>query len=383
MSSPVGLQQRIPLNNQIGLIGLLLCAFSSPLIMPLNIIAISEKFIEATNGQVGLIATFETLFISISSIILSRFVNKINRKKIFFIASLFVMSGNFLTIFAPELNFVIISRMIAGLGSGAIVATVVATIARGSNGQMTFALLNSGVGVMGIMLPFLLPIIIASNGMEGAYSLHFLISLFTFFFLYLITLDDSENDEINSMESYKGASGWIAMFGTALIFLAHAGIFSFSAKIGESLGISVTQIGYIFMSGGVLTIFGPLIAGFIGQRFGSLLPCLLLVSVLLVTGVIIPNITSPIIFYMAVPICGMIPMILTPFYLGAMAKLDPTGGLAAAHPAFSTMGGAAGPVVMGYVSDWQGFTGIGWVVLIVILLGTPLISIALLEADKK
>ena len=176
MSSPVGLQQRIPLNNQIGLIGLLLCAFSSPLIMPLNIIAISEKFIEATNGQVGLIATFETLFISISSIILSRFVNKINRKKIFFIASLFVMSGNFLTIFAPELNFVIISRMIAGLGSGAIVATVVATIARGSNGQMTFALLNSGVGVMGIMLPFLLPIIIASNGMEGAYSLHFLIS---------------------------------------------------------------------------------------------------------------------------------------------------------------------------------------------------------------
>ena len=137
--------------------------------------------------------------------------------------------------------------MIAGLGSGAIVATVVATIARGSNGQMTFALLNSGVGVMGIMLPFLLPIIIKSNGMEGAYSLHFLISLMTLFFLYLITLDDRESDEISSLESYQGVSGWIAMLGTALIFLAHAGMFSFSAKIGESLGISVTKIGYIFM----------------------------------------------------------------------------------------------------------------------------------------
>ena len=383
MSSVESLQKKIPINNQIGLIGLLLCAFSSPLIMPLNIIAISEKFINATNGQIGLIATFETLFISISSIILSRFVNKLNRKKIFFVASLFVMTGNFLTIFAPELNFVILSRMISGIGSGAIVATVVATIARGSNGQMTFALLNSGVGVMGILLPFLLPIIIASNGMEGAYSLHFLISLFTFFFLYLIKLESGENDEINSMESYKGISGWIAMFGTSLVFLAHAGIFSFSAKIGAGIGISVTQIGYIFMSGGVLTIFGPLIAGFIGQRFGSLIPCLLLIIILLVTGVIIPNVTSPIIFFMAVPICGMIPMIMTPFYLGAMAKLDPTGGLAAAHPAFSTMGGAAGPVVMGYVSDWQGFTGIGWVVLITILMGIPLISIALMEADKK
>jgi fucose permease len=47
------------------------------------------------------------------------------------------------------------------------------------------------------------------------------------------------------------------------------------------------------------------------------------------------------------------------------------------------MGGAAGPVVMGYVSDWQGFTAIGWVVLTTILIGIPMISKALIEADKK
>ena len=69
--------------------------------------------------------------------------------------------------------------------------------------------------------------------------------------------------------------------------------------------------------------------------------------------------------------------------MGQWQKLDPTGGLAAAHPAFSTMRGAAGPVVMGYVSDWQGFTAIGWVVLTTILIGIPMISIALIEADKK
>lgn len=351
--------------------------------MPLNIVAIRTKFVEATNGQVGFVATIETLFIAISSKSLSRIVNKVNRKNFFLIASLLVMLDNLLTIFSLELNLLIVSRMIAGLGSGAIVATVVATIARGSNGQMTFALLNSGVGVMGIMLPFLLPIIIKSNGMEGAYSLHFLISLMTLFFLYLITLDDRESDEISSLESYQGVSGWIAMLGTALIFLAHAGMFSFSAKIGESLGISVTKIGYIFMSGGVLTIIGPLMAGFIGQRFGSLIPCLILTVILLITGIIISNITAPIFFYMAMPLFAMVPMVLTPFFLGAIAKLDPTGGLAAAHPAFATMGSAAGPVVMGYVADWQGFTRIGRVVLTVILVGAPLISIALLEADRK
>ena len=66
-------QNIITPKNQIGLIGILLCAFSAPLIMPLNIIAISQRFVDATNGQIGTIATFETLSISVASIILSIF----------------------------------------------------------------------------------------------------------------------------------------------------------------------------------------------------------------------------------------------------------------------------------------------------------------------
>ena len=375
-------QNLITPKNQISLIGILLCAFSAPLIMPLNIIAISQRFIDATNGQIGTIATFETLSISVASIILSRIVNRLDRKKIFITAAVLVILGNILTILVPTLNYVILARVISGLGSGAIVATVVATIARGSNAQMTFALLNSGVGVMGVLLPFCLPIIIASNGMNGAYSFHLFISLFIFLFISFLTLSSGADDNQNTVSSYKGYAGWASMIGTSLIFLGHAGIFAFSAKIGATLGISVIQVGYVFMAGGLLTIFGPLLAGFIGQRFGSLLPCLILITILLVSGIILANVTSPIIFFIAVPLCGMIPMILTPFFLGGMAKLDPSGSLAAAHPAFSTMGGAAGPVVMGYTIDMAGFTSIGWVLILMVIVGTPLISLGLIEADK-
>ena len=375
-------QNLITPKNQIGLIGILLCAFSAPLIMPLNIIAISQRFIDATNGQIGTIATFETLSISVASIILSRIVNRLDRRKIFITSAILVILGNILTILSPTLSYVILARVISGLGSGAIVATVVATIARGSNAQMTFALLNSGVGVMGVLLPFCLPIIIASNGMNGAYSFHLFISLFTFLFISFLTLSSSADDNQNTVSSYKGYAGWASMIGTSLIFLGHAGIFAFSAKIGATLGISVIQVGYVFMAGGLLTIFGPLLAGFIGQRFGSLFPCLILITILLVTGIILANVTSALIFFIVVPLCGMIPMILTPFFLGGMAKLDPSGSLAAAHPAFSTMGGAAGPVVMGYTIDMAGFTSIGWVLIVMVIVGTPLISLGLIEADK-
>ena len=314
-------QNIITPKNQIGLIGVLLCAFSAPLIMPLNIIAISQRFVDATNGQIGTIATFETLSISVASIILSRIVNRLDRKKIFITAAIFVIIGNILTILAPSLNFVILARIISGIGSGAIVATVVATIARGSNAQMTFAFLNSGVGVMGVLLPFCLPIIISSSGMNGAYSFHLFISLFAFLFISFLTLSNASDEEQNTINSYKGYAGWASMVGTSLIFLGHAGIFAFSARIGASLDISVVQVGYVFMAGGVLTIFGPLLAGFIGQRFGSFLPCLFLIIILLITGVILANVKSALIFFIVVPLCGMIPMILTPFFLGGIAKI--------------------------------------------------------------
>ena len=375
-------QNIITPKNQIALIGILLCAFSAPLIMPLNIIAIAQRFVNATNGQIGTIATFEALSISVASIILSRIVNRLDRKKIFIASAIFVIIGNILTILATSLNFVILARIISGLGSGAIVATVVATIARGSNAQMTFAFLNSGVGVMGVLLPFCLPIIISSSGMNGAYSFHLFISLFVFLFISFLSLSNASEAEQNITNSYKGYAGWASMIGTSLIFLGHAGIFAFSARIGASLDISVVQVGYVFMAGGVLTIFGPLLAGFIGQRFGSFLPCLFLIIILLISGVILANVKSVLIFFIVVPLCGMIPMILTPFFLGGIAKLDPSGSLAAAHPAFSTMGGAAGPVVMGYAIDMAGFPSIGWVLIVMVIVGTPLISLGLIEADR-
>ena len=125
-----------------------------------------------------------------------------------------------------------------------------------------------------------------------------------------------------------------------------------------------------------------MLAGFIGQRFGSFLPCLFLIIILLISGVILANVKSALIFFIVVPLCGMIPMILTPFFLGGIAKLDPSGSLAAAHPAFSTMGGAAGPVVMGYAIDMAGFPSIGWVLIVMVIVGTPLISLGLIEADR-
>ena len=138
--------------EQIGLIGLLLSAFSAPFTMAFLIGAVADEFVNSTRGEIGTIATLELFSISLVSIIISRNTHRINKRLVFIFAAIIVAIGHTLTIYASDLNMVFLSRIIAGIGSGAIVATIMATIARAQNAQMTFALLNSGVGAAGVLL---------------------------------------------------------------------------------------------------------------------------------------------------------------------------------------------------------------------------------------
>ena len=111
-------------------------------------------------------------------------------------------------------------------------------------------------------------------------------------------------------------------------------------------------------------------------------PSVLFLVLMIIGSFFVANAWSPVVFFIFVPIFGLLPIMWTPFFLGGMANLDSTGKLAAAHPAFVTMGGAIGPMVMGYISDYGGFTFVGWVSMIVILISIPMVIAGTNQADK-
>ena len=368
--------------EQIGFIGLLLSAFSAPFTMAFLIGAIADEFTNATRGEIGTIATLELFSISVLSIIVSRNIYRINMKIVFVVGVLVVALGHLITIYSPNLEIVYIARIIAGIGSGIIVATIMANVAKAQNAQMTFALINSGVGAAGVLLSLVIPRVISHYGMDGAYLIHFIFSLFGFMFLMLIPSRRNLDSKNKSVKIYKGKLGWIAMFGVAFAFFAHGGLLTFSERIGADLSISVVTMGNVFAFGGLLTIFGPLISGIIGGKYGSMKPSVLFLVLMIIGSFFVANAWSPVVFFIFVPIFGLLPIMWTPFFLGGMANLDSTGKLAAAHPAFVTMGGAIGPMVMGYISDYGGFTFVGWVSMIVILISIPMVIAGTNQADK-
>ena len=115
-------------------------------------------------------------------------------------------------------------------------------------------------------------------------------------FILLISFEKDSAEEKITLKPYKGKLGWIAMFGVAFAFFAHGGLLTFSERIGAGLDISVITMGNVFALGGLLTIVGPLIAGFIGSRFGSMKPSIFFLALMVIGSFFVANAWSPIIF---------------------------------------------------------------------------------------
>ena len=162
--------------------------------------AVADEFVNSTRGEIGTIATLELFSISVVSILISRNTHRINRRLVFILAAIVVALGHSLTIYAPDLNTVFIARIISGIGSGAIVATIMATIAKAQNAQMTFALLNSGVGAAGVLLSLVIPRIISIYGMDGAYFIHLVFSLLAFLFILFISFEKDSSEEKTTLK---------------------------------------------------------------------------------------------------------------------------------------------------------------------------------------
>jgi len=391
MSETLDQKPIINLKNQFALVGILLASFAAPLCGALNIGAIIDKF-NSSYMAAALVISIESLAISIMSMVIARNTDLINEGKIkirsiFILGFIFIIFGNILTIFSTiyfnNIYPIYIIRAFSGLGTGAIVATVMATVARSQNAQMVFAYINSGIGLATAVLFFITSRAITNFNLEGGYLIYLIFSsLLAFIFIPMVTSLSTTDNEEEKIKSYSGKVGWLALLGVFLIFFAHSGLGIFGERIAVSINISTNSFGNLGIISGILIIIGPLLAGIIGNNYGSLKPSVILLLILIISVYFAANSWTPLIFFIAFPIFGLMPIMWTPIFLGGMSYLDPSGRLAAAHPAFVTMAGALSPLIMGFILDNSTFSFVGWIVILIMIAGLPLIIAGTKLFDK-
>ena len=383
---------QIQLSNwQLGaLTVVLLLAFSASLGMAFNIDAIALSF-NSTNTFAGLVASVEMASIAAGTLIFSKLAARLSAQLIYIVGILTIVTFNFASIFVPTIEWLIACRSPAGFAMGAVVSTVMTTAGRSDKPEYTFGVINSMVGGMGIFIAFVLPRALELHHvlpgsidwseMDGLYIVYVLCAMSALLFVSSTPRTAPVAVVEEGAVQPKLMIGYLGLAGLGIIFFGHGTLGLFIVKIGRSIPLTAEVVGYVFMAGSAVGVVLPLVAGYIGTRMKALVPLTIILAFVIGAAVFLAAADTPIKFFIFAPVFAMLPIAIMPIFLGCLARVDPTGSLAGAHPAFIMVGGAIAPFAGGALSDFGGYTYNGWFVVACVVIGAALALPVTLKAD--
>lgn len=377
----------------LALTALMLLSFSALIAMPFNISGIVGSF-DISNAAAGLVATVEMASVALSSLLFSQLAPRLKPRTVYTVALSVIVIMNLATILAPGVGVLYVTRACAGVAAGAVVATVMSIAGRSTTPETTFGVINSCVGVMGMMLALLLPQALKLHAISGEVAMRpadglYLVYLgFGLLAMIFIRLAPAPPPIAAARPDAPPASplplhGWLALLGLGILFFGHALLAVFIVEVGLGVPLTAEVIGVVFLFGSAFGVVAPLAAGWLGTRFRAAIPVTVILVAIVVFGLLLASASTPLQFYVAGPFYAMMPIALMPFTLGALSRVDPTGRLAGAHPAFVMLGGAAAPLSGGAIRDFSGdFIANGWGMVICVVIGAALISRTVLSSDR-
>jgi len=376
-----------------GLVSVMLACFTVSVTVAYNIGAIVAGY-NASAAEAGLVATAQGLGTAAAALVTARLITRFYSRQLFITGLTILAIGNGFSAFAPTIEMLAAFQCIGGVGTGVVVAVVMSAAARTSNPEMTYGYVNASFGGYIILLGFVMPQVILSTGIKGAFVVYAAVAALGLVGAFLAPNSKAAagghgagGDQPASAAAIPARGnaytvGMVALIGFGVFFFAQSGLGAFVERIGRAAEVPLVSIGQVFAIGGLLTIAGPLVAGWIGSRFGSSLPLILVGIGLSIVTFFLTVLNTQLSFYVAAPLFTVLPAILMPSFLGSLAVIDPTGRIAAMQPAFATLGGALGPVFSGIIVVQAGFLGLGWYTIAIFGIGMTLMAAATVSADR-
>ncbi|WHS58267.1 MFS transporter [Pseudomonas sp. G2-4] len=312
-------------------------------------------------NAIGAIFAVELMAMAIACGLCALFMASVDRRRFALVALLILAVGNLVSTQLHSQAGLVISRMICGASGGAVMAVVYATAALRTSKDATFAVINIGNLLWGMLLVTSMPLILQAFGVNGAFSLLAITSVLAALGCWRVPK--------RYPEAHRTAAGSIPPFGLtalllillfALLFFGHSALWVYQERIGKSIGLEPQQIGGI-LGGSILAgALGAGLAGLIGRRLGLLFPQLLSFGTALLATLIMVYGTSPIAFAATACLIHMVWFFSLPYLLSMAAEMDPSGRLAGLGNAAIFIGQGLGPFGAALVVGEGHFRAVGW-----------------------
>ena len=312
-------------------------------------------------NAIGTIFATELIAMAIACGVCAMFMASIDRRRFALVALLILASGNLASTQLHSQTWLLICRMICGASGGAVMAVVYATAALRTSKDATFAVINIGNLLWGMLLVTSMPMIVQTFGVNGAFSLLAITSV--------LAASGCRRVPKRYPQAHRSANISTPPFGLtsillimlfALLFFGHSALWVYQERIGKSIGLEPQQIGGI-LGGSILAgAFGAGLAGLIGRRLGLLFPQLLSFGTALLATLVMVYGDSAVAFAATACLIHMVWFFSLPYLLSMAAELDPSGRLAGLGNAAIFIGQGLGPFGAALVVGEGYFRAVGW-----------------------
>ncbi|SDT17970.1 Predicted arabinose efflux permease, MFS family [Pseudomonas asplenii] len=286
---------------------------------------------------------------------------RINRQCYALMAIVLMIISNIASCYANRFVELVVLRLCAGLGGGAAMAVVYASAALRSSKDATFAVINIGNLIWGVLLVSSMPLVLGHGGVASCFLLLGVASVIAAFGIRRIPARFAGAVAGNQQQVARiGLTSILLISLFALLFFGHSALWVYQERIGKSIGLAPEQIGAILGASVLAGAVGAGLAGLIKRRLGLLFPQLFGFGTALIATLMMVYGTSALSFALTAGLIHLVWFFCLPYLLSMAAELDPSGRLAGLGNAAIFVGQGLGPFAAALVVGTGDFRAVGW-----------------------
>lgn len=348
-------------------------AYSGLYTMPLWIGALTDhlRFDPAISGYMG---SLELSMAAMASIWVSGKITSYSATKLAFWGAFLILMASLTSALSTSVLLLFLSRGLAGIGEGILLANLNVTISRTKKPDRLFALSQTVIALFGIFIFTVAPLLMMDYGPAGIFGLVVVAAVMALLTVGFFPTQSSIASQENTKESKGDIFSSLPLLALGILFIGCQGGWAYLERMGVAKGYDTQEIGQHIMVGLMISLLGPLAANRFSVYFDHRSAIML---GLVISGIAVlmasQNISAD--FYrVSTVIFPFATLFIVTSFLGYLAQLDSSGKLVGSAPAFINLGGALGPALMGMMLTLGGYSLIGGVVVASYILAIGLLS---------
>jgi len=365
----------------------------SPFILPLIVGALVD-YVGLSIQQASYVASADMFGLGIGTLIWSRFILTSNWRWFALLAAALLLSGNLLCAFSDTFISAAISRFIAGLGGGLMLAIGVSGLASTVNPDRIVGVYTILVTLVASIILFVFPYLLAQSGAKGMFLAMAGLSCMAGVSSFFVPRKSTSSDQPNGPEPEAASSGqgarspqivrWMAVFGVFVSFFGMSLFWVYIERVGVVTGFVTSQISTGLGTAQLMGVLGAGTAAIVATRFGSrLVPVMLALGLSLLASVMIPAMSGFAFYLVAASALLFSWNMFYPYVIGIMISLDSTAKLVTYSMLMMTLGKSLSPLVGAIIVTETNYDSAYWLCVGAFVLSAVLFLPALRVTDRR